>query len=355
MSDIPDRSSEGRRRVALMLVGFWVAGMIVSVFIAWGIAYSHPDPTRGIANFVAVEQDQSRTVNIVGNWVMRRATVNRSAGLSWAPQRAAGPPDTNQMGDISTAWASDTPDGQAEWLELEYAQPVKPVTVRIFETYNPGALNRITCFSESGVEIDAWTGADPAKANPSGIFVADVAVSIAQPITRIRLYIDSKRVPGWNEIDAVGLVDANGTVQWAQSVRASSTYAARGTSTPPMTFAELQREAPRWVPWNKNIQGAETFEAYGWPALAVATPVSGAATGNEILLPIRPVWRGLAINGVFYGSILAVIYLLSFRFRRFLRESIWLRRGCCMQCGYDLRFDLANGCPECGWRREAAP
>jgi len=41
-----------------------------------------------------------------------------------------------------------------------------------------------------------------------------------------------------------------------------------------------------------------------------------------------------------------------FKFRRFLRESLWLRRGCCMRCGYDLRFDLANGCPECGWRRE---
>ena len=29
-------------------------------------------------------------------------------------------------GDQATAWASETPDGQVEWLELEYAEPVVP-------------------------------------------------------------------------------------------------------------------------------------------------------------------------------------------------------------------------------------
>jgi hypothetical protein len=30
----------------------------------------------------------------------------------------------------------------------------------------------------------------------------------------------------------------------------------------------------------------------------------------------------------------------------------WLKRGMCPKCHYDLRGDLAGGCPECGWNRQ---
>jgi hypothetical protein len=41
----------------------------------------------------------------------------------------------------------------------------------------------------------------------------------------IKLYLDSVKVAGWNEIDAVGLVDEEGKTHWATSATASSTYA----------------------------------------------------------------------------------------------------------------------------------
>src|SRR5580704_10247815 len=64
----------------------------------------------------------------------------------WGPEQATGPPDTVGPGDIVTAWASLTPDGQDEWLLLEYAEPVVPAAVLVHETYNPGALCRVTVF-----------------------------------------------------------------------------------------------------------------------------------------------------------------------------------------------------------------
>ena len=45
------------------------------------------------------------------------------------------------------------------------------------------------------------------------------------PVKTIKVYIDSPAVPGWNEIDAVGLRDAEGKTAWAKTVEASSTYA----------------------------------------------------------------------------------------------------------------------------------
>ena len=37
-----------------------------------------------------------------------------------------------------------------------------------------------------------------------------------------------------------------------------------------------------------------------------------------------------------------------------VRQNLRAKRGRCLPCGYDLRGDLARGCPECGWRREPA-
>ena len=43
-------------------------------------------------------------------------------GRAWGPEQALGAPDTPGSGDIQTAWASATQDGQDEWLELDFDQ-----------------------------------------------------------------------------------------------------------------------------------------------------------------------------------------------------------------------------------------
>ena len=44
----------------------------------------------------------------------------------------------------------------------------------------------------------------------------------------VKVYLDTSRVPGWNEIDAVELIGRDGSRQWARQASASSTYAERG-------------------------------------------------------------------------------------------------------------------------------
>jgi hypothetical protein len=53
-------------------------------------------------------------------------------------------------------------------------------------------------------------------------------VDFAFKTNRVKLYLDSKGVPGWNEIDAVGLRESGGKTHWATSADASSTYADQG-------------------------------------------------------------------------------------------------------------------------------
>jgi hypothetical protein len=106
---------------------------------------------------------------------------------------------------------------------LEYNSAVSPAAILVHETYNPGALTKVTGFTESGEEIALWKGTDPTPiSNPRGISVLTIGKSFRT--RRIKLYIDSPAVAGWNEIDAVGLRDGYGNVLWAKKAFASSSY-----------------------------------------------------------------------------------------------------------------------------------
>jgi hypothetical protein len=169
-------------------------------------------------------------VYLAPNWYIFRDDVS-SGSLApavprqWGPEQATGAPDTwPRSGDIGTAWASKTPDGQEEWLQLTYESPVRPTAIMVYETYNPGALTKITTIGEDGREVELWSGKDPsAPGSEKGISV--VPVHPQSDVKCIKLYLDSVNVAGWNEIDAVGLVDETGKTHWATSATASSTYA----------------------------------------------------------------------------------------------------------------------------------
>jgi hypothetical protein len=168
-------------------------------------------------------------VYLAPNWYIFKDDASASATAqsprNWGPEQATGAPDTwPRSGDLGTAWASKTQDGQREWLDLTYDAPVKAAAVTIYETFNPGAVDRVTGYDASGKEVELWAGADPTPAGQDkGISVIPIRANFE--LSRIRIYLDSPKVPGWNEIDAVGLLDDAGTTHWAKSATASSSYA----------------------------------------------------------------------------------------------------------------------------------
>jgi hypothetical protein len=157
-------------------------------------------------------------------YIWRDLASAPKAKRPWGPEQATGAPDTEVAGDIQTAWASLTPDGQNEWLLLEYGTPVVPREIHVHETYNPGALYKVSVFKLDGSEVEVWSGKDPTPFG-SDRGISKIPVKINFKTNRVKIYLASKDVPGWNEIDAVGIVDAGGKQHWATSAEASSTYA----------------------------------------------------------------------------------------------------------------------------------
>ncbi len=182
--------------------------LITSILVGW-----YADRTR-----LSTELDGFRAATMIG-------------ANAWSVEQVTGKPNTNAYGDIATAWASATQDGQKEWLELTYAQKMVPGQILVHETYNPGAVYRVTGFDVLGRERLLWSGTDP-KRPGSGKGVSKIIPKYRLSTNRIRVYLDSPKVPGWNEIDAVALHGKDGSVQWASnSAKASSSYGQQWSTT----------------------------------------------------------------------------------------------------------------------------
>jgi hypothetical protein len=143
--------------------------------------------------------------------------------VSWGVNQVLGAPNTSGGGDLATAWASETPDAQEEWLELEYAKSVVPKAIVIHETYNPGAVFKVTHVPRWGEEQVLWQGTDPTPVG-SNFGVSRLPTTASIRTSRIKVYINSGAVGGWNEIDAVGLEYGDNKVIWAEEAKASSSY-----------------------------------------------------------------------------------------------------------------------------------
>jgi len=176
-------------------------------------------------------QDRKGLEERIGKLEQRVAPTSQVIGVSWSPEQAIGPPNTTTAGDKPTAWATATQDAPGEWLELTYAKRIKPKIIEIHESYNPGAVVKVTAFDAAGKEHAIWQGADPTPVTAkSGISKLPVALKFKTD--RIRIYLASEKVPGWNEIDAVGVGYSWGRMLWAEKASASSSYGSGRLAVP---------------------------------------------------------------------------------------------------------------------------
>ena len=152
----------------------------------------------------------------------------------YAAAQALGPPDTwPAYDDLATAWAPLTQDEQREWIELSYGAPAPINSIWAFETYNPGAIDSAYVWNPNAGHYDlVWHGA--AAAGPPVAHVKAITFPLTPyPVSRIRLALNSPAVPGWNEIDAVGIGTDSLVVPtraWASGALVSSASSGHGAA-----------------------------------------------------------------------------------------------------------------------------
>jgi hypothetical protein len=173
--------------------------------------------------------------------------TNAAPKRGWGPEQITGPPNTDRAGDIQTAWASREPDAGAEWLWADFEHPAELAQVRIRETFNPGAISKVTAVI-NGQQLVLWEGNAVTGQAPRDFVVNAPSGINAQSIV---VHLDTSRVSGWNEVDAVELVGTDGSRQWANGVNASSSFADQSSdnaATTPGTERGILLTEPFVVP-----------------------------------------------------------------------------------------------------------
>jgi hypothetical protein len=270
----------------------------------------------------ALEDSYKFAVNLITHLLTRWEDVPRQAEEAgplatqsnmrdWGPEQATGEPNTLKAGDFRTAWASLRPDSGLQWLEVAFEKPVAIAQVRILETFNPGAVIKVSGVA-NGKEVVLWEGKDTTAVAPS-FFV--VHASAALTSDRVRIYLDTDRKPGWNEIDAVELVGKDGTRQWAKSASASSTYAERGSqlgstdqkrSGTQSSAPVAQRASPSTMAPQSDTAGGRPLSEDGPPTDAEQL-VGSARTTRPLVFPAIINGRVIGQTTAAAGSVVDVL------------------------------------------------
>jgi len=140
-------------------------------------------------------------------WVTK-AEVSSTYGDGWGPLDLLGPPRVfPSHGDIKGAWAPKTSKGTNEWLLVHYDKPMHVSGIYIFETNNPGYVNKVSVLSiEDNNWIEVWSipAITPAEKVARAFYIP---FDRPTPFTTqsIRVDIDCMTAPSWVEIDCVAM------------------------------------------------------------------------------------------------------------------------------------------------------
>lgn len=195
----------------------WIALALIAAAIAVVVAAVNaegPPPTPVPARASQVVAGSLMVWNVT-------APVLQESGITWASElvafssqystsasgahRALGAPDVfPRHADSPAAWAPAERDAGLEFVDLRFA-PTRASAVVIVETMNPGALARVEDISAGRPAVVLWEGT---SAFHESARVLTVELAEPRTIDAVRVVLDTRRVAGWNELDAVGLFPA---------------------------------------------------------------------------------------------------------------------------------------------------
>jgi len=125
---------------------------------------------------------------------------------AWSASEVLGAPNVYpDYGDNNKAWASHGADDRDEWIEVGFERDERVSGVEVYETFNPGAVDKIELITTKNRRIEVSIPSDAPSPGTSVKRLFDVRCT-QEPIRSVRVHLDSQRVSGWNELDAIGIV-----------------------------------------------------------------------------------------------------------------------------------------------------
>jgi outer membrane protein OmpA-like peptidoglycan-associated protein len=105
-------------------------------------------------------------------------------------------------------WAPSNEDGGKEFIRVRFENAIHAQQIAVFEALNPGAITEITLYDIKGKAIEVYQNKDPKTANMGiGRAFYYTFPRTQQPIKEAKVEFNTRAVPGYNQIDAIGIAD----------------------------------------------------------------------------------------------------------------------------------------------------
>ncbi|MBW8051250.1 MAG: OmpA family protein [Cytophagales bacterium] len=138
----------------------------------------------------------------------------------YSAEQVLGPPDKlPSHGSSPNAWAAKL-DGAlnrkqvkgAERLKVGYKKPMKIQQVVIAENFNPGAVEKVFLFDTKDNKHEVYSGEVGLAADSSRMFNVFFPMTDYK-VKAVEIIIQCGKIPGWNEIDAIGISESEQPVK----------------------------------------------------------------------------------------------------------------------------------------------
>lgn len=121
-------------------------------------------------------------------------------------------------GDAYTAWGVKQKDGNEAddnaFIRVGFDNPARIAQVAIAESFNPGAITKITVYGDKKEELIVYEK----PAQNLGIKCRMMNIILSQPtefyVTQVEIRIDPNAVIGINELDAIGVSEDKDSIRW---------------------------------------------------------------------------------------------------------------------------------------------
>jgi hypothetical protein len=141
--------------------------------------------------------------SVHGQWATGATASTEYTSSDWSALQATGAPNADGCTDSRSAWANLEFDG-VDWLELTYAQPVRPSEIRIHEVLGVGSIVKVEVKDVSGGYHTVYT-AQPVGPQTCPRMLTIPVTGVAAMVSTVRVTVDQRFLSYWNEIDAVRL------------------------------------------------------------------------------------------------------------------------------------------------------
>lgn len=138
-------------------------------------------------------------------WAYEASASSQYGDSAWSAMMATGAPDVTTCGDNGNAWATKDA-GSKGYLDAYFEVPVKASQLWIYQSYNPGAITKVTVHTGDAKKGKVVYTAKPVIGGKCPATLKITLKKVPFAVEIVRIYVDQKLSRSWAEIDAVRLI-----------------------------------------------------------------------------------------------------------------------------------------------------